>query len=316
VFTAGPVVQQLSGTFDQFWNSKLAIPAGALGGHHSAAPPARARQLMQPLSSPGIDYVAMLKTQEPYAGMISGRLPLEWAAAQVVCDSPDKKDVENGARRGRLMARPVVRAASEVKGELLMITPYFVPAKDELQTLYTLLQSRARVAILTNSLESAPTLLAQSGYVHYRIPLLKAGANLYEVRSQLGNVRGSGQTARISHFGNYALHAKLFVFDRRRLFIGSMNYDQRSKSLNTEVGLIIDSPVLAAQITGRFEHMTQPENAYVLTLQDGAAGTAAKIAWDTLENGKPVKYAREPGSSAWQRFKLAFLALLPVGGEL
>jgi putative cardiolipin synthase len=70
---------------------------------------------------------------------------------------------------------------------------------------------------------------------------------LFEVRSLLGNARGSGQTAILSGYGNYALHAKLFVSDRRKLFIGSMNFDQRSKRLDTEVGLIIDSPELVQQ---------------------------------------------------------------------
>jgi putative cardiolipin synthase len=315
VFTAGPIVQQLSKTFDEYWNSKLAVPAAALGGHNAAAAAPR-RQLMQTLDSPGIDYVAMLNSQEPYAGMIAGRLPLTWANAQVVCDSPDKKDVENGARSGRLMTRPVAKAAAEVKSELLMVTPYFVPAKDELQTLDTLLQSQVRVAILTNSLQSAPELLAQSGYISYRLPLLRSGGDLYEIRSDLGNSRGSGQTVRISRFGNYALHAKLFVFDRQKLFIGSMNYDQRSKRLNTEVGLIIDSPALAEQMAARFEQLTQPENAYVLTLRGGSAVGATHVAWATVENGKPVEYMQEPARSAWQRLKLKLLALLPMGAEL
>ena len=67
------------------------------------------------------------------------------------------------------------------------------------------------------------------------------------MRSLLGSVKGSGQTAMISHYGNYALHAKLFVFDRQKIFMGSMNFDQRSRHLNTEVGLIIDSAELAQQ---------------------------------------------------------------------
>jgi len=82
----------------------------------------------------------------------------------------------------------------------------------------------------------------------------------------------SDQTAVISRYGNYALHAKLFVFDREGLFIGSMNFDQRSKHLNTEIGLIIGSPELAQQTAMRFESMVQPANAYAL-------------AWRALGNG-------------------------------
>jgi putative cardiolipin synthase len=38
--------------------------------------------------------------------------------------------------------------------------------------------------------------------MHYRLPLLESGVELYEIRSLLGNSRGSGQTAAISRFGN------------------------------------------------------------------------------------------------------------------
>ena len=124
-----------------------------------------------------------------------------------------------------------------------------------------------RVRILTNSLESAPDLAAQAGYTHYREPLLRQGAQLFEVRARLDSVGGSGQSRKISRYGNYALHAKLMVFDRSSLYVGSMNFDQRSIRLNTEVGLIIRSRELAEQTARRFEAMTQPQSSYSVTLQ-------------------------------------------------
>jgi putative cardiolipin synthase len=323
VFSVGPVVPQLSATFDEFWNSSLAIPAAALHHDKPAASAlaehrrqAHGSKPMQALDSPGVDYVAMLKTDEPYAGIIAGRSPLIWATAQVVSDSPDKKDVVNGARGGRLITRTIAKQAAQVQTEMLMVTPYFIPAPDELRLLDRLLRENRRVALLTNSLLSAPELLAQAGYVRYRRPMLDDGADLYEVRSRLGSRRGSGQTTRISRFGTYGLHAKLFVFDRERIFIGSMNFDQRSKRLNTEIGLIIDSPELAGQIVARFESMTQPENAYVLSLRDLGARRTPSLVWDTVENGNPVEYIEEPARSSWQRLELGFLSLLPDRGEL
>jgi cardiolipin synthase C len=323
VFTVGPVVQKLSETFDEFWNSKLAIPAAALGGgKHAAATLAKSRhhllwsRPMRTLDSPGIDYAALIKTDEPYAGMVAGRLPLVWAQAQVVSDSPDKKDVVNGAQPGRLMVRPVTKAAAQVHTELLMVTPYFIPARDEMQLLNTLLRQSTRVAILTNSLESAPDVMAQAGYVRYRRSMLENGADVYEVRSMLGSQRGSGQTVRISRFGNYSLHAKLFVFDRQRLFIGSMNFDQRSKRLNTEIGLIIESPELAQQICTRFASMTQPQNAYVVSLSAGKPPASRRLVWTTIEQGKVVEYTQEPARSWGQRMKARLLAFLPLDAEL
>jgi putative cardiolipin synthase len=269
---------------------------------------------LQTLPTEGIDYVARIASGEPYNGMLSGRLPLVWTHAQVVSDSPDKKNVENGARPGRLMARPVVKVASAVQTELLMVTPYFIPADEEMQVLKDLRQRNVRVRILTNSLESSTESAAQSGYRRYRVPLLEEGVELYEVRSLLGNTRGSGQTAAVSRHGNYALHAKLFA--RRQLFVGSMNFDQRSKRLNTEVGLIIDSPELAQQTAARFGAMAQPANSYVLSLRPDGTGAQPRLVWQTTEEGKPVAYTEEPARSRWQRLEVGFLSLLPLDAEL
>jgi len=325
VFAGGPIASQLSVTFDAYWNSEFSIPARAFASKNQApaafvALRARARgpsgQRVQPSKSNVIDYVARSATGEPYAGMLSGRLPLVWAHAQVVCDSPDKKRVESGVRGGRLMIRPVAAIANAAQSELLMVTPYFVPADDELRILTDLRQRDVHIGILTNSLESSPDLMAHAGYTHYRVPLLKDGANLYEARSLLGNARGSGQTLKLSRYGNYALHAKLFVFDRQKIFIGSMNLDQRSKRINTEVGLIIDSGELAQQTAARFDAMVQPENSYVLALRPGSAGRRPHLVWDTREDGKPVEYVQEPARNVWQRLKVRLLSLLPLDREL
>ncbi len=182
-FSAGPIARQLSATFDEYWNSGLAIPVKALGSsgikaddlaqHRMAG---RRSQEMQPLESPGLDYVARIATGEPYAGMLSGRLPLIWAPAIVICDSPHKQKVASGAVTGRLMEQAVAAAARGVKSELLMVTPYFVPSADEMQLLTDLRARQVKVRVLTNSLESTPDLLAQSGYMEFRVSLLNQGS--------------------------------------------------------------------------------------------------------------------------------------------
>jgi hypothetical protein len=103
-----------------------------------------------------------------------------------------------------------------------------------------------------------------------------------------------GQTAVVSRYGNFALHAKLFVFDRRKIFMGSMNFDQRSKRLNTEVGLIIDSVELAQQTAARFDAMVRPENSYALALRPRGAAGPPRLVWRTTEGAESIEYAREP----------------------
>lgn len=320
VFAGGPAVQGLSVKFDEYWNSTLAIPIEALAGGRPtdaalAAYRLRLAQEWQQAQIDGPPYVQHARSGDPLSGIMLGRLPLVWASAQIVCDSPQKKRVRNGSMVGRLMYEPVAAAASAVQTELLMITPYFVPTPEELRLLKGLRERKVRVRILTNSLESTTELAAQSGYGRYRATVLQSGVELYEVRALLGNTRGSGQTAGMSRHGNYGLHAKLFVFDRQKLFVGSMNFDQRSMRLNTEVGLIIDSPELAQQTATRFERMTESGNAYQVVLRQDAAGKS-QLVWHTLEDGRQVEYTREPSRRAWRRLAVRFLSLLPIEDEL
>jgi putative cardiolipin synthase len=312
VFVGGPIVRALSGTFDEFWNSNSTIPAEALPGNTHAR---HQKGYADKVDKAGFDYRAKLESGEPLAGIIAGRLPLVWADAQVVCDSPEKGRVSGRPGAASLMYEPVAHAVAQTQSELLIVSPYVVPSKDELHMLEDRLEHKVRIRILTNSLESAPELSAHSGYMHYRTALLKDGVELYEVRSRLGNSRGSGESTKISRFGNYALHAKLYVLDRQRLFIGSMNLDQRSRHLNTEVGLIIDSADLSQEAANRFDAMTRPENSYTVTLPS-APERSAHLVWRTVENGTEVDYTVEPAKHPWQRVEVKVLSLLPLDSEL
>ena len=110
VFAAGPIAVQLSATFDEFWNSPLAVPAAALDrsqrsregsdGAARRAPRERSEQHLQPLNTDGIDYAARdWQPENPTPG--SSRADCRWCGRrrEVVCDSPDKKNIESGDRR-------------------------------------------------------------------------------------------------------------------------------------------------------------------------------------------------------------------------
>jgi cardiolipin synthase C len=93
-----------------------------------------------------------------------------------------------------------------------------------------------------------------------------------------------------------------------------MNLDRRSRNLNTEIGLIIDSAELAQQTVTRFEAMTRPENSYTVALADDRRST--HLVWRTVENGTPVEYKVEPARHSWRRIEVDLLSLLPLDAEL
>jgi putative cardiolipin synthase len=316
---AGPIVQRLSGVFDEFWNGPTAIPAQAFDKRETSARALSEYQKIldeysRRLAAKQLDK-PQAKPKQPFTDIVSGIAPLHWAPVELVYDSPDKKDTDKGTAPGRLIYKALVKQANAVSTELLIVTPYFIPSRDELAALAGERERHARVRVLTNSLEAAPSVEAHSGYMHYRTPLLEEGVELYELRALLGDTRGSGEGSAIANRGNYALHAKLFVFDRKIVFVGSMNFDRRSKHLNTEIGLLVASPELAGEITAHFDAWTQPDNSYAVTLSEGAKGTQHLI-WTTRKAGQLVHYETEPAKNAWQRIKVRFLTLLPLDKEL
>lgn len=95
-----------------------------------------------------------------------------------------------------------------------------------------------------------------------------------------------------------------------------MNFDGRSKYLNTEIGLLIDSPELSRDIAGRFELLTQLDNAYEPSIDGAPSAGHPRLLWTTKQAGDIVRYRVEPSRSAWQRFEVRLLSLLPLDREL
>jgi cardiolipin synthase C len=253
-----------------------------------------------------------LAANEPLAAMLSSKSSLVWAKAELIYDSPEKAKVEDGEQGGRLLRHRLGEVAKQVQSELIIVSPYLVPGPRGLKFFEALRERNVSVRILTNSLASTDMSVVHSGYQAFRSPLLNMGVELYEVRPVLGQPVVRGNQLKSPSSGMYALHAKVFVFDRQRVFVGSMNLDQRSLHLNTEIGLIIDSPELARQIALRFADITQPANSYVLMLSEANGLDQRHLVWRTLEKGKPVDFDREPDVTLWQRLKIDMLSLLPL----
>jgi putative cardiolipin synthase len=101
------------------------------------------------------------------------------------------------------------------------------------------------------------------------------------------------------------LHAKLAVVDRKTIFIGSMNLDPRSATINTELGAVIASPELARELISVID-IDRLQNAYRVRRSAGSPG----LEWHSMEDGKEMVLTEEPDSSVWLRLKLRLISLL------
>src|SRR5262249_33760512 len=131
--------------------------------------------------------------------------------------------------------------------------------------------------------------------------LLRSGVQLYELkpeaRSIVRRAREVGSSARAG------LHAKTYAVDGRAIFVGSFNLDPRSSKLNTEMGLVIDSPTLANRLAAAVDR-AYPAAAYRVTL-DGDG----KMAWD---DGAGKVYDVDPQTSWFTRTLLTIGSWFPV----
>ena len=110
----------------------------------------------------------------------------------------------------------------------------------------------------------------------------------------------------------------MFLVDRSRVFIGSMNLDPRSIDLNTEIGLLIDNAELASMLADRIDGK-RDAGFYTVTLEpkraDQPDGSQA-LAWIERDNGQETRYTKEPRTSAWQRFMVRLISLFPIDSQL
>ena len=315
IVTVGPLVRRESKSFDDYWNSELAIPIEGLGIKKPdpkqldlyRAELAEHRGKMQ-----GSDYLRRLATNEPLAGIASAGAQLIWTKGELVYDSPEKIKVEAGEQSGPLLRRKLGAAIREVKQDLVVVSPYLVPGDGGVKLLRDLRARGVRVRILTNSLASTDMPIVHAGYQHWRIPMLETGVELYEVRPVLGKPDGGGGSLKSPSSGQYALHAKVFILDRRRVFIGSMNFDRRSMHLNTEIGLLIDSPEIARQALARFDAIAQPANSYIPMLTAQNTLGKPRLVWRTEQDGKVVDESIEPMGDLLRGVRTELLALLPI----
>jgi putative cardiolipin synthase len=329
VLVAGPAVRDLTASFEDYWNSEWAYPVTDFKSKSERAKERDMRKVRRDIQAhfakdERTDFADAMRQADLLPRLLAGKLTLDWAKARVVYDRPIKVSGEFTGRDVIKVSPRVWELAEEVKDELIVISPYFVPGEQGVKLFEALRKRGVRVRLLTNSLRSTDVTLAHTGYARYRRSLLQAGVELYELRP---SALSGHRDWRLLHRRALAasLHTKAFIFDRRQVFVGSMNLDNRAHYLNTELGLVIDSPEVAQKIARLFEETIQPKNSYQLGLEcfpvyasPKQGGTVQREwpVWFTEQKGQPVRYTHEPHANLWLQFWSNLLMILPLEGQL
>lgn len=301
----GPIVRDISASFDRYWNSRATYPVAALSPKGVAGPElaklrsglARAVEAAQHSA-----YAEQLQRDDAVDRLIAGDWPFSWSSSyRFVADDPLKALKDPGAERSDVLGLlvPVMRAA---ESGVTMISPYFVPGKEGTVALVRGATSGRSIRILTNSLAANDVAAVHGGYSKYRGDLLRGGVQLWELKPQPGLKTAS------SLFGSSgaSLHTKALAVDGDELFVGSYNLDPRSTSLNCEQGVLVTDTELVRQFESIFATQSSGRRAWSVSLKDG------ELTW----TDGTATYGSEPMASIFQRFQAFAVRILPLESQL
>jgi cardiolipin synthase C len=304
VLLMGTAVGQTVTMFDKFWNSDAALPITALGRPRAKDLPILRNKLARALTDERArPYLDRAAEDESDPAIMAGEAAVQWMqAAEVLSDPPEKAA---GAGREQWLMNALLPLMLSAKSKLAIISPYFIPGNEGTNELVKLAEKGVRVSVLTNSLAATDVAAVHGSYAAYRKPLIEGGVGLFELKPY-------GHRSKISLFGSRAasLHTKAFIVDDRAGFVGSMNFDPRSISLNCEMGILFEDAALAGRILEVFADETSPPKSYRIRVDGGA------IVWQDEADGNVRTLRDEPGAPFSRKIAAILIGWLPVESQL
>lgn len=310
VMGVGRIATDVGRDFDRYWASGSAYPVDRILPKAPGAWEALAAAAEGCAASPaGETYLADLPEAAPMvAALLAGTAQVERVPVVLISDHPAKG--LGKAKRRQLLFTRLVALMGQPQQSLHLVSSYFVPGREFTRGLTRLAAEGRAVSVLTNSQQATDVLVVHSAYVRYRAKLLDAGVRLYELKAEAPPQRPTAAERKVKRravvgSSRTALHSKSLILDRSRVFVGSFNFDHRSLDLNTEMGVLVDSPSLAEEAIATFD--LSAETASYQATRDAAG----HIVWD--DPGPPPRVHHVEPETTWaSRAFLTVLGWLPI----
>ncbi len=272
VLAAGPVVNDITNSFQSFWHSEHVLPvehlrdvsARILNGQRSKVDwqgqlPSKAVNLIQrALDTDHIKHTFM-------ADVIAAD------DVKFFSDTHDKPFNRAARKANKQLTQQIHQYFSNAKHKILIQTPYLVFSRKARKTLKKLRKQNPDLELLvsTNSLASTDAYYVYAiSYKYKRFYLKKLKMQIYEFKDRPGMIKDMFADVVIDERTRFGMHGKSFVIDDRISMIGSHNFDPRSDVLNTEAGFVIDSEAFAAQLTHNIKTDMLDQNSWVVAAKE------------------------------------------------
>jgi putative cardiolipin synthase len=301
----GPVVRDVSASFDRYWNSASAYPMEVLDPDactDAALERLRKHLLDRSATAIASPYAIALGGADFVQQLAAGSWPLQWSSQyRFVADDPAKVTMKKREVKRTHVGVTLVPMLEEAQQRVSIVSPYFVPGDRVTEGLTRMVEGGKAVRVLTNSLVANDVAAVHGGYSRYRKSLLVGGVQLWELKPTGGELSSS-----LLGSSGASLHTKAFAVDGRKLFVGSYNLDPRSTWLNCEQGVLVEDAVLATELEALFDRQINGLHAWRVTLEAG----------DLVWSDGSETYDHDPKASAWQRFQAWLTRALHLDAQL
>lgn len=311
VMLIGKVVTDIDNSFNSYWSAPISFDIETLAEPKSNAPKdflVGLDKLGEAQQNSGKNNLKVYKTAIEDSSidkdLINKQVPFRWTDMQFLSDDVGK--LTKSAPVETNLVHQLRTLLGRPSKELTIISSYFVPTKNGVNTLIQLANKGIKIKILTNSFDATDVTAVHSGYSQWRPKLLQAGIKIYELKSTASEEKRENKLWKARSQSSTSLHAKTFAVDDHQVFIGSYNVDPRSANINTEMGVVINDDDLARQLHEALSNDLLNQAYEVKLAADG------QLKWHTIEHGRQVVYDAEPQVDLIDHLWLSIMSWLPI----
>ena len=268
IMAIGQVVGQMEDSFEAFWNSAYVVPL-----EHLQDVSQRILNDQETVSDWDLPQdpkqEQLIRWAQDEAFISSTFMPSEIAveSAEYFSDTPDKPFNRRQVKADELLTERIRELISSAEHHILMQTPYLVFSRKARKAFRKLRKARPDLLfeVSTNSLAATDAYYVYAiSYKHKRFYLRNLNMHIYEYQDRPLTWKQQFAQTVANEQTQFGMHSKSFVIDGRISMIGSHNFDPRSDTLNTESGLIVESPVFAKHLSEIIRQDMQEGNSWVV----------------------------------------------------
>ncbi|MBN2097359.1 MAG: phospholipase D family protein [Candidatus Omnitrophica bacterium] len=268
----GPVVKKMTDSFMDYWAFKWSILSCDLreekneikeGGENrlNAEESFELGNIFNELDKQASDYEHIKNVFIKRAYLVD--------SIEFIADGPGKTK-NSQAFRSSSVAEELSQLITKTQKSIIIQTPYLVLPKNGVKVFEKLRRKHPEVdiRISSNSLSATDHFIAYAlSYQNKKKYLKKLRWRIFEFKHDPVDVNLIAPPVNlVEREKDYftCIHAKTYVVDKEKLFIGSFNVDPRSINLNTEAGLLIYDKKVAQDVAGDILRDMAPQNSWTI----------------------------------------------------